>query len=139
MIDRCTGAVPPASVGGDRGDSSEGDGGQDGTGGRGGDGSGGDGTGGDGSSFFGPGGLFGPGGGAGGPGGDWRFSQCSDRIDNDGDGKIDRADSGCLNPLYDPADDSEFNLKIKEVIPDFFNLNWFKFNFVNFFGARPLA
>lgn len=56
----------------------------------------------------GPGSGAGPGGAAGGPGGD--APECSDRADNDGDGRVDRSDPGCLSGpggTYDPNDDSE--------------------------------
>ena len=126
MRDLCSGGVPRAP-------------GFGGTGGTGGTGTGGTGGGGEsnGGDIFGPGGLFGPGGGAGSGGAG--STQCSDKKDNDNDGKIDAADSGCLNPFYDPDDDSELRYRVREVIPDFFNLNWFKFNFVNFFKAEVLV
>lgn len=62
--------------------------------------------------------IFGGGGGAG-PGSGGGKAQCSDGKDNDNDGKIDRVDPGCNNPLYDPNDNSEINFRIREVIPDF--------------------
>lgn len=97
-----------------------------------------------------PGGVLPPGGGGAGgpvPG----KTQCSDGDDNDNDGKIDNGvkkegkyyppDSGCAdsNNKYDWTRNSEFNFRIKEIIPDFFNLNWFKINVANFFKAEALA
>ncbi len=43
-----------------------------------------------------------------------KLPQCSDLVDNDGDGKIDVLDPGCWTDItdpntYDPADDSEYN------------------------------
>lgn len=80
--------------------------------------------------------------------------QCADGKDNDGDGKIDGgldtngdkvidipADPGCLDSSgkYNPGDNGESTFNIKEIIPDFFNLNWFKLNFANFFTSRALG
>ncbi|MBI5817346.1 MAG: hypothetical protein HZB09_02875, partial [Candidatus Yonathbacteria bacterium] len=44
------------------------------------------------------------------------YTQCSDGIDNDGDGQIDGADSGCLNSSgsYDSTRNSERSFKFKE-------------------------
>ena len=61
--------------------------------------------------------------------------QCSDGIDNDGDGLIDLSDPGCSGP----SDNNEYNFRIREVIPDFFNLNWFKVNVASFLRVEALA
>lgn len=87
-----------------------------------------------------PSGVVPPGAGDGG-GPAFGSTQCYDGKDNDLDGKIDAADSGCLDPngIWNKSGNSEFNFKIKEIIPDFFNLNWFKLNVANFFRAEALA
>lgn len=44
------------------------------------------------------------------------YTQCSDGVDNDGDGQTDSADSGCLNAsgIYDKNRNNERNFKFKE-------------------------
>lgn len=74
------------------------------------------GVGGGGGGGGGSGGASGAGGGGAGAGGAGaKLPQCSDGIDNDGDGKIDSQDPGCWKipgdpSSYDPNDDSELNL-----------------------------
>ncbi|MBI2595085.1 MAG: hypothetical protein HYW38_02415 [Candidatus Colwellbacteria bacterium] len=70
-------------------------------------------------------------GGAGAP----QLPQCSDGIDNDNDGLIDLSDPGCSSP----SDNNEYNFRIREIIPDFFNLNWFKLNISNLLETRALG
>ncbi len=87
-------------------------------------------------------------GGTGGAGGDggagfpaFGSTQCYDGKDNDNDKKIDSADPGCLDSSgkYNPNDNSEFNYKLREIIPDFFNLNWFKVNVADLFKVEAFG
>lgn len=86
-----------------------------------------------------PGGPGEPGGGAGGPA--FGSTQCFDGKDNDLDRKTDGDDLGCLDSsgAWNKNDNNEFNFRIREVIPDFFNLNWFKVNVASFLNVEALA